>query len=117
MVWACSPLGLWRSKTKQEDTQPVASQISLRPWPGPSPSLPCHLSVLLPLTLLTIQLYSGLGWHKASALHITSHCWPCLPCLCDTGNCLPWACCAVPLANQGSCHQLMPTSTASLVLF
>ncbi|SGA34081.1 Uncharacterised protein [Chlamydia abortus] len=28
MVWACSPLGLWLSKTKQEDTQSVTSQLS-----------------------------------------------------------------------------------------
>ena len=70
MVWACSPLGLWLSKTKKEDTQSVPRQTPLPPWPGPRPSLPCHVSGLLPLTLLTILLSSGLCWHNGSALHV-----------------------------------------------
>ena len=64
MVWACSPLGLWLSKTKQQDTQSAASQLSLTPWPGPRPSLPCHVSGLLPLTLLTILFF--LAWARSS---------------------------------------------------
>ena len=64
MVWACSPLGLWLSKTKKEDTQSVARQTPLPPWPGPRPSLPCQLSALIPLTLLIILLYSGLCGHR-----------------------------------------------------
>ena len=68
MVWACSPLGLWPSKI--EDTQSLASQLSLPPWAGSRPSLPCHLSGLIPPTLLTILISSGLGWHNGSALHV-----------------------------------------------
>jgi len=40
MFRGCSPLGLRPSKTKEEDTQSVASQPPLSPRPGPSPSLP-----------------------------------------------------------------------------
>ena len=86
MVWACSPLGLWPSKT--EDTQSLASQLSLPPWAGPRPShFPCHLSALLPLNLLTILLSSGLCRQMGSALHVTSQGWPWHQCLFDTMNC------------------------------
>jgi len=70
MVWACSPLGLWLSKTKQQDTQSGASDTRLPPFPGLRHSLPCHLSGLIPPTLLTILISSGLGWHNGSALHV-----------------------------------------------
>ena len=81
MVWACSPLGLWLSKTKQQDTQCAASQLCLTPWPGPRPSLPCHVSGLLPLTLLTILFF--LAWARSSeklfllhpySLHVSNAC-------------------------------------------
>ena len=99
MVWACSPLGLWLSKTKQVDTQSAASQLSLTPLPGPRPSLPCHVSGLLPLTLLTILLSSGLCWHKVSELHVTSQYWSCHQCVFDTKICKYRACCAMPMAS------------------
>ena len=99
MVWACSPLGLWLSKTKQVDTQSAASQLSLTPWPGLRLSLPCHLSWPLTSDSAHHPVFSGLGSQQREALFITSLRPSCLQCLCDTGNCQHCACCALPMVS------------------
>ena len=51
------------------------------------------------------------------ALHVTSQCWPWHQCLFDTTNCQHWSTVPCPSHDQGSCQQLMPRSTTSLVFF
>jgi len=113
MVWSCPLLGLWPSKAKEEDTQSVASQQLLSPCTGQALPFHVHSPSLSSLPLITILLISVLSWHRHTTFPMILQCWPCCQCLCETGNCLCYACCGMTTASPmqlPSAHVLITAS-------